>query len=87
MFNRETGEFPRTRMRRMRRDAFSRRLMREQRSTADNLIYPMFVIEGRGRRETIASMPDMERVRIDHAGPRGGGTRASSACRRWLCFR
>jgi porphobilinogen synthase len=61
----ETGEFPRTRMRRMRRDAFSRRLMRENTLTADNLIYPMFVIEGRDRRESIASMPEIERVTID----------------------
>ena len=65
MFNRETGEFPRTRMRRMRRDAFSRRLMREHALSADNLIYPMFVIEGRDRREAIPSMPDVERVTID----------------------
>jgi len=66
MFNRETGEFPRTRLRRMRRDAFSRRLMREHTLTADHLIYPMFVIEGSARREPVASMPDIERVTIDH---------------------
>jgi porphobilinogen synthase len=65
MSNRETGEFPRTRMRRMRSDPFSRRLMRESALTADNLIYPMFVMEGRERREAIASMPDIERVSID----------------------
>jgi porphobilinogen synthase len=65
MFNRETGEFPRTRLRRMRRDAFSRRLMREHTLSADNLIYPMFVIEGRDRREAVASMPDIERVTVD----------------------
>jgi porphobilinogen synthase len=65
MSNRETGEFPRTRMRRMRRDDFSRRLMRESTLSADNLIYPMFVIEGTGRREPIQSMPDIERVTID----------------------
>src|SRR5690606_6068348 len=61
----EPGEFPRTRMRRMRRDAFSRRLMREHSLSAANLIYPMFVIEGRGRREPIESMPGIERVTID----------------------
>ncbi|HEX2492749.1 MAG TPA: porphobilinogen synthase [Steroidobacter sp.] len=61
----DTGEFPRTRMRRMRRDAFSRRLMRENTLSADNLIYPMFVIEGGNRREPVASMPDIERVTID----------------------
>ena len=49
----------------MRFDAFSRRLMRETTLTADNLIYPMFVIEGQSRREAVASMPDVERVSID----------------------
>ena len=47
MPDRETGEFPRTRLRRMRFDDFSRRLMRETTLSVDNLIYPMFVIEGR----------------------------------------
>jgi len=61
----ETGEFPQTRMRRMRRDEFSRRLMRENTLTTDNLIYPMFVIEGTSRREPVASMPGVERVTID----------------------
>jgi porphobilinogen synthase len=65
MSNRETGEFPRTRMRRMRRDDFSRRLMRESTLSADNFIYPMFVIEGKGRREVIQSMPGIERVTVD----------------------
>jgi len=65
MSDRETGEFPQTRMRRMRRDGFSRRLMRETTLAPDNLIYPMFVIEGRGRREAVASMPDIERVSVD----------------------
>ena len=65
MPDRETGEFPRTRLRRMRRDEFSRRLMRESTLSADNLIYPMFVIEGANRREPIQSMPGIERVTID----------------------
>jgi porphobilinogen synthase len=52
-------------MRRMRRDEFSRRLMRESSLSTDNLIYPMFVIEGQGRREPIQSMPEIERVTID----------------------
>jgi porphobilinogen synthase len=65
MSNRETGEFPKTRMRRMRFDEFSRRLMRETTLTPDNFIYPMFVIEGRSRREAVPSMPDIERVTID----------------------
>ena len=65
MSDRETGEFPRTRLRRMRRDDFSRRLMREHTLSADNLIYPVFVIEGRNRREAIQSMPGVERVTVD----------------------
>ena len=50
MFNLRVRRIPRTRMRRMRRDEFSRRLMRESTLSADNLIYPMFVIEGQSRR-------------------------------------
>ncbi|MGH8238608.1 MAG: porphobilinogen synthase [Steroidobacteraceae bacterium] len=65
MSDRETGEFPRTRLRRMRRDEFSRRLMRESTLSADNFIYPLFVIEGKGRREPIQSMPGIERVTVD----------------------
>ena len=59
------GAYPRTRMRRMRRDAFSRRLMRETLLTPDDLIYPVFVLEGRGQREPVASMPGVERLSID----------------------
>jgi porphobilinogen synthase len=65
MFNFQSGEFPRTRMRRMRYDDFSRRLMRENSLSADNLIYPMFVIEGQSRRQAIDSMPGIERVSVD----------------------
>ena len=57
--------FPASRSRRMRRDDFSRRLMRETRLSVDNLIYPIFVLDGNKRRETIASMPGIERVSID----------------------
>ena len=57
--------YPFTRMRRMRRDDFSRRLMRENRVTPDDFIYPMFVLEGEGQREPVASMPGLERVSID----------------------
>ncbi|MGA2187649.1 MAG: porphobilinogen synthase [Steroidobacteraceae bacterium] len=60
-----TDTFPRTRMRRMRRDEFSRRLMRETQLTVDSLIYPMFVVEGRKQRQAIASMPGVERVSVD----------------------
>ncbi|MEW6354639.1 MAG: porphobilinogen synthase [Pseudomonadota bacterium] len=59
------GRFPAVRMRRMRRDVFSRRLMREHRLTTDDLIYPMFVLEGNKKREPVASMPGIERVSID----------------------
>ena len=52
-------------MRRMRRDEFSRRLMRETSLSADNFIYPLFVIEGKARREPIQSMPGIERVTVD----------------------
>jgi len=52
-------------MRRMRRDDFSRRLMRETRLSADDLIYPMFIIEGEACREAVPSMPGIERVSID----------------------
>jgi porphobilinogen synthase len=52
-------------MRRMRHDAFSRRLARESRLTADDLIQPLFVIEGAAKRQPIASMPGVERLGID----------------------
>lgn len=67
MPNYKTGQrrLPSTRMRRMRRDDFSRRLMRESRLSVDDLIYPMFILEGNGQREAIASMPGVERVSID----------------------
>jgi porphobilinogen synthase len=65
MTHRAAGTFPGTRPRRMRRDAFSRRLMRETTLTPDDFIYPMFVIEGKQRREPVPSMPDVERVTID----------------------
>ena len=59
------GSFSAIRMRRMRRDEFSRRLMRENHLNVDDLIYPMFVIEGENHREAVASMPGIERVSID----------------------
>lgn len=65
MFNLQSGEFPSTRMRRMRYSDFSRRLMRETSLSADNLIYPMFVIEGQSRRQSVDSMPGIERVSVD----------------------
>lgn len=57
--------FPQTRMRRMRYNDFSRRLMRENRLSVDDLIYPMFVTEGSNQRESISSMPGIERLSLD----------------------
>ena len=57
--------FPRTRMRRMRFNDFSRRLMRENLLSVDDLIYPMFVTEGSNKREAISSMPGVERFSLD----------------------
>ena len=61
----DPGQFPRVRMRRMRRDDFSRRMMRETKLTPDDFIYPMFVMEGTKQRVAIPSMPGIERVSID----------------------
>ncbi|KZY29867.1 delta-aminolevulinic acid dehydratase [Alcanivorax sp. HI0083] len=57
--------WPATRMRRMRRDDFSRRLMREHTLTVDDLIYPVFVLEGSNQTEAVPSMPGVERKSID----------------------
>ncbi len=59
------GHYPGVRMRRMRHDDFSRRLMRESRLGADDLICPLFVLEGSGQREAVTSMPGVERLSID----------------------
>lgn len=59
------GQFPFTRMRRMRRDDFSRRMMRETSLSAANLIWPVFVIEGQKQRVAVNSMPEVERLSID----------------------
>lgn len=58
-------KFPASRPRRMRRDDFSRRLMRENVLTTDDLIYPVFVLEGENRVEDVASMPGVQRQTID----------------------
>lgn len=65
MFNSSQRAFPATRMRRMRADDFSRRLMRENHLSVDDLIYPVFVLEGENRREAVASMPGVERLSLD----------------------
>ena len=59
-------QFPSSRMRRMRSNDFSRRLMRENQLTTNDLIYPMFVIEGHNQRQAVASMPGVERLSIDN---------------------
>ena len=59
------GQYPNVRMRRMRRDDFSRRMMREHQLTADDLIYPVFVLDGSNRREDVASMPGVQRLSLD----------------------
>ncbi|WP_298932606.1 porphobilinogen synthase [uncultured Ramlibacter sp.] len=57
--------FPLGRPRRLRRDDFTRNLVREHALTAHDLIYPVFVLDGKGRREAVASMPGVERVSLD----------------------
>ncbi|MEH6671453.1 porphobilinogen synthase [Halopseudomonas sp.] len=64
-FNPANRQFPTTRLRRIRRDDFSRRLVRETQLSVNDLIYPMFVLEGNGQREAVASMPGVERLSID----------------------
>ncbi|MEP6942889.1 MAG: porphobilinogen synthase [Betaproteobacteria bacterium] len=59
------GKFPERRQRRMRRDEFSRRLMREYRLSADDLIYPVFVQEGSAREDAVTSLPGVSRKSID----------------------
>jgi porphobilinogen synthase len=65
MTGRSPLSYPNTRMRRMRRDEFSRRLMREARLTTDALIYPLFIVDGRRQRQAIESMPGIERLSVD----------------------
>lgn len=59
------GSFPDVRPRRMRRDAFSRRMMRETRLTPDDFIYPVFVLDGNGREEPVESLPGVSRKSFD----------------------
>ena len=61
--------FPAIRMRRMRRDAFSRALMRENVVTSADLIYPVFILDGKNKREAVPSMPGVERLSIDQLLP------------------
>jgi porphobilinogen synthase len=64
-FSSQRGPFPTTRMRRLRRREFSRRLVRESGLSPADLIFPVFVLEGDGQREAIPSMPGIERLSID----------------------
>lgn len=57
--------FPARRLRRLRKHSFSRRLVAENQLCVDDLIYPMFIVEGKNRRETISSMPGIERLSLD----------------------
>lgn len=59
------GAFPGRRLRRVRKHDFSRRLVRENQLTVNDLIYPVFVLEGEGQREAVASMPGVDRLSID----------------------
>lgn len=59
------SHFPSIRMRRMRKDAFSRAMMREHVLTPADLIYPVFILDGKNQREKVASMPGVERLSID----------------------
>jgi porphobilinogen synthase len=61
--------YPLSRPRRLRRDAFSRDLVREHRLAPADLIYPVFVLEGQGRIEAVASMPGVERLSLDRLLP------------------
>jgi porphobilinogen synthase len=63
------GRFPQRRLRRNRRDDFSRRLVREHRLSVDDLIYPVFVIDGKKRTQRVDSMPDVQRFTIDRLLP------------------
>jgi porphobilinogen synthase len=60
-----SAAYPAIRLRRMRRDPFSRALMRENTITASDLIYPVFILDGAGQRQQVASMPGVERVSVD----------------------
>ncbi|HCY62081.1 MAG TPA: porphobilinogen synthase [Oxalobacteraceae bacterium] len=64
-----TPAFPAIRMRRMRRDTFSRAMMREHAVTAADLIYPVFILDGQNQRQAVGSMPGVERLSVDQLLP------------------
>src|SRR4026207_1270743 len=63
------GSFPAVRMRRMRRNEFSRRLMRETVLTANDFLYPVFIVDGKNRTQKVDSMPGVERYSVDRLPP------------------
>jgi len=63
------ASFPNNRPRRLRKDDFTRRLVREHHLRVDDLIYPVFVLEGENRRESVQSMPGVERLSLDQLMP------------------
>ena len=63
------ASFPNNRPRRLRKDDFTRRLVREHSLSVNDLIYPVFVLEGENRRESVQSMPGVERLSLDHLLP------------------
>ena len=62
------GRFPRTRLRRNRADAWTRRMVAENRLSPDDLIWPIFLVEGKSSREAVASMPGVDRLTVDLLG-------------------
>ena len=70
------GEFPNVRMRRNRAQGWSRRMMRENTLTVDDLIWPLFIVDGDGVREAVASMPGVERLSIDQVVKAAGEAKA-----------
>ncbi len=64
-FSSQRGPFPDTRLRRLRASAFARELVQEHRLTPADLIYPVFVLEGQGQRQSVPSMPGVERLSVD----------------------
>ena len=75
------SHYPVIRKRRMRRDDFSRRLMRENCLSANDFIYPVFVLEGSQQRKAVDSMPGIDRLSIDLLS-----LSTSWVSRRWYCF-
>ena len=90
-----SASFPHARPRRLRRDDFTRRLVREHALSVDDLIYPVFVLDGHNRTQNVASMPGVQRLSLDRLGrastlPTRSSVRAYTMRRpptrqRWAC--